>query len=685
MSGGGEVTGGVQGETGRGGGASPPPGEPTSPRTAGRAEARLRAAGPALAVAAAALLAHAGSLGVPLLFDDLPNIVDQPSVHALDLSPGQLAPALRGFPFGRWLARLSFAIDHAIHGLRPAGYHAVNVLLHLAASLLVLALARRLLDGLARRRGEGEGLGWAHAPAAEQDRRRAALIAALIFAVHPVQTQAVTYVVQRMTVMGACFALAALVLWLGARGRSGAPRARRVAGAVLCAWLAVSCKENYVVLPGIVLLLEAVLEPGLVGRLRARGRAVAAGAAALVAAGGLLAWAYAPVIRAEHARLRIPVAERLLSQGRILLHYLSLLALPLPGRLHVDYAWPPSTGLLEPASTLPALLAVAALAALAVASVRRAPLVALGAGWFLVALAVEQSVLPIDLVFEQRLYFAGIGLWILAGAALVALVRVPRVVWAVAAPVVLLLAAGTWVRDGAWRDPARLFADEAGVGPGSARGLLTVAATLRTRGRLDEAERVLRRLVAIAPDEPGAYVNLGNVALDRGRLEEAERHYRTALARNPRMGDAWFDLGVALSRANRLPEAMDAYREAIACDPGYASARVNLALLQLRGGDANAALATLDEALRIDPGAVSALSNRAVIRAKVGRRPEALADARRAVELAPDRSVPWMVLAQLELQVGRYPEAKAAAAKALQLDPRSKDAQELYELISRPR
>ncbi len=659
----------------------PSPG--VEPATPGAARRALAGAVPALAVVALGLLAHATSLDVPLQFDDVPNIVDEPAVHATALTADQLARAASGFPLGRWLARGSFAVNHALHGLRPAGYHLVNVAFHLAAALLVLAVARRLLEALAASRDAagGAALGLDGA-----GRRRAAAIAAVLFAVHPVHTQAVTYVVQRMTVMGAFFALLAVWLWLCARARHGGAFAWRAAGAAVCTWLAVSCKENYVVVPALVLLVEWVLDPALGARLRARWRAWSAAGAAVALAGGALFWAYLPVLRHEAMRFALSPGTRLLSQGRILVHYLSLLALPLPGRLHVDYAYPPSTGLLDPKTTLPALLAIAALAALAVQSRRRAPLVALAIGWFFVALSVEQSVLPLDLVFEQRLYFASVGPLLLAAAALVRFVRVPRAgAWALAAPVAALLVAGTWARNARWRDPALLYADEEGSRPGAARGLLNVGATYRARGQLEEAERVLRRAVALAPDEAGAYVNLGNVELDRGRLAEAERWYREALARDRRLPDVWYDLGILLTRRGELANAMDAYRQALSADATYASARVNLALLQHRTGDRTGALATLDEAVRLDPGAVSALSNRAVLRAVAGRGPEALEDAREAVRLGGERPVPWLVLAQVHLVAGRRAEAREAAARALRVDPGNADARDLVRALAAER
>jgi tetratricopeptide (TPR) repeat protein len=685
---------------------------------------------PALIIAAA-VAAYANSLDVPLQFDDLPNIVDEPRVHATSLAPDELAAAADGFPLNRWLARVSFAANHAVHGVRPTGYHVLNLLFHVTAALLVLAVGRRLLDALAADPDRRDALRLPDAAG----RRRAAAIAALLFAVHPVHTQAVTYVVQRMTSMGACFALAALWLWnfgaggtappappgsapgqphpaapplaasaLGAGGtgppappgsapgqphpaapplvapspRGRAARVARLAGAVGLWWLAVSCKENYAVLPGLALLVEWVIAPDLGARLRARWRAWAAAAVAVAAAGAALAARLAPVLEKEAARYDVTAGERLLSQGRILWHYLSLLALPLPGRLHVDYAYPPSRALLDPPATLPGLLGLAALVAAAAWARRRAPLVTLAVGWFLVALVVEQTVLPIDLVFEQRIYFAGIGLLLLAAAALVRFVRVPRIgAWAVAAPLAAALAAGTWARNARWEDPALLYADAEGSGPGAVRGLLNVGAAHRQRGELDQAERVLRRAIALSPGEAGAYVNLGNVELDRGRLAEAERWYREALARDAHLADVWFNLGILLTRRGERRGAADAYEAALRLQPAHSGARTNLALLQAAAGDVARALATLDEALRIDPGALTALANRAALRARQGDDAGATADAERAVAMARDRALPWVVLSQVHLAAGRTGPARAAAAEALRLEPGNADARAL--------
>jgi Flp pilus assembly protein TadD len=622
----------------------------------------------ALAVVVASLVAYSNSLDVPFVLDDHANIVDDPGVHAVELAPAQLARAAGGFPLAdRWLARASFAVNHAVHGLAPAGYHVVNLAFHVGAALLLLLVARRILAAV--RFGDGP------------ERDRAAAIAALLFAVHPVHTQAVTYVVQRMTSMGAFFALLALALWLDARERTGRPRWWRAATAAVAWWLAVSCKENYVVVPAVAVLVEWVAGPAGGAEVRTRRRLAAAVGGAAVALAAAISLAYWPRIVQMSAELGIPIGQRLLSQPRVLVHYLSLLALPLPGRLHLDYAFQPSTGLLDPPSTVAALAAVVALAAIAVRGRARAPLVTLAVGWFLVALVVEQTFLPIDLVFEHRLYFADAGIFVAAGAGLVRWVRVPRAgAWAAAAPLAALLAAGTVARNEVWRDPAQLLADVKS-GEGAGRGVLTLAATLRARGELDEAERLLLNRIRSYPRDPGACVNLGMIALARKRGPAAEAWFRKALALAPWLADAWYDLGIALELQGRTAEARAAYETALAHEPGHAEASVNVAVLHFQAGDVRRALEALDEAVRRDGAAVVVLEERAVMRAIAGRDPEALADARRAVELAPGRALAHLAVAKVHVIAGRRGEARAAVDEALRLDPGVEEARVVLERL----
>lgn len=636
-----------------------PAGAPASPPPP-----RVRLWPGAAAVAVAVAATYARSLDVPFVFDDLPNIVEEPTVHLLRADAEGLGRALGGFPAGRWLARLTLALNFLAGGLEPVGYHLVNLACHLAASWLAGLLALEILARLPER---------ASVPAPA--RGRVALVTALLFAVHPVQTQAVTYVVQRMTSMGGAFALLACWLWLRARRDGARPWPLRL-GAAAAAYLAFACKETYVVVPALVLVLEWLVLPGFAARLRAGWRAALAAALGLAAAAAALTWHYADVLQAEHVRFGIPLGQRLLSQAVILLHYLSLLALPLPGRLHLDYYWQPATGLLSPPTTLPAWLLLAALVAGALAVRRRAPLVALAAAWLLAGLSVEQSILPIDLVFEHRLYVPALGIFLLvavglerAAAALPALAARRGAAWLLAGPLLAALAAGTVARNEVWRDPAVLYADEAGSGPGSSRGLLTLSVQLRVAGRLDEAAAVLRRALELEPDSLGARLNLANVLRDQGDLQGAERLYREVTELGPNFGKAWHALGVFLLGRGRNAEARLALERAFVLSPGDAAIANTLGVARARTGEPEGALAAYELAIRLDPGVALAWLNRAEQRLVGGDVAGALADGQQAWRLQPGNPEILAFLGDAAAAAGQFEAARGWYRQALAQRP----------------
>ncbi len=577
---------------------------------------------PPAIIAAVGAAAYANTFDVPFQFDDIPHIAEQGSVHVQGLELTGLLRAASGFPTGRWLAYLSLAANHAVGGLAPAGYHAVNLVFHIASAVMAYLLALEVL---------------ARATALDASRRRrTALIAALLFVAHPVQTQAVTYVIQRMTSMGAFFAFVSLWAWL--RTRSAARhRVWHAATSVATGYLAFSCKENFAILPALALLLDVLFEPGWrarVGRLSA--------VAAATAAAAYAAWAYAPTVATQQAASRVPFDDRLLSQGRILCHYLGLLAWPLPSRLRADYSFAASTGWVSPATTLPAIAAIVVLVSVAVALRRRVPLAALAAGWFVLGLAIEQA-LPRDLVFEHRLYFPSFGPLLLAayGIVRVAAVLAPAVPigiapWAIATPAVVALAAGTFARNEVWRDPVRLYAQVDGTGLGAVRSLLTLAVEYRRRGRIQESDAALGRALQLAPASPTVHMALANAASDRGDLAAAERWLREATRLAPASPTAWNNLAGVLIRQGQYFDAFEAVRRALALDPGNVPSLVNRGLLYWKAGRLELSLADLDTAIRLDPGAEVAYRNRARVRAAAGDMAGAMSDVESFVRISRD-------------------------------------------------
>lgn len=344
-------------------------------------------------------------------FDDGPSILlsDGVRLQTLSFESLQQAWASGGAgPSGRPIAQLSFALNHYFSGFDPFAFKATNLAIHLACGLLVFGLARQLLT--------------ATTPHAKpQHLLLAAGAAAALWLLHPLQLLPVLHVVQRMTSMSALFLLAAL--WLHIRGRNQGGRVGAVS--LLLAWgvlwpLSFFSKESGVLFPVFVLAWELMVRRSTVGRLDrfARGFTVLMGVSLLA----ILAYMLSPRAQwlwAGYELRSFSLLERVLTEGRVLWFYLSLIVAPrleALGLYHDDIAL--STGLLTPWTTLPALMGLAGLLWLAWWLRTRAPLVAFGVAWFLIGHALESTVLPLEIAHEHRNYLPLFGIMLAAASAL---------------------------------------------------------------------------------------------------------------------------------------------------------------------------------------------------------------------------------------------------------------------------
>lgn len=427
-----------------------------------------------LLLAAFAGVAYLPSFGVPFVFDDLPNIVHNPAVQAhaaADLVHVLDSPVSASRP----TALLTFALNHLAGGLDPTGYHAVNLVLHVANAGLLYALLLLL------------------APA-DRPAWRLAFFGALLWLLHPVQTQAVTYIVQRMTLLATTgYLLGLLAFALQRHGRLATPAAVTI-------WLAafllgLTSKEIVASLPLACLLLEVTC---FSDRTSAGTRAWLTGAALLCCA--VLALLYLPGLpewTARYSNRDFSPWQRLLTEPRVLWHYLSLLGWPAPARLHLDYHVSPSRGWWQPATTLPALLGLGLLALLGWRLRRRWPLAGFAVLFFLLASALEASFLNLEIAFIHRLYlpslFLAAGLLSLLPARLLVRSSVPLLLLAAT------LALVTVERNREWRDENRFWALELERGASPFRALLNRGSTLIELGRAGDAVRLLEQSLPLVP------------------------------------------------------------------------------------------------------------------------------------------------------------------------------------------
>jgi protein O-mannosyl-transferase len=442
-------------------------------------------------------LALAGGRHGGFVLDDVENL--QPVQRWLDgaLRGDRVVLGNDSGPLGRPVAMASFVANAAMTGLDSVAFKLVNIALHLANGLLVALLARRLLlRDPATKRNAASG-GW--------------LIGAIWLAL-PIHTSTVLYVVQRMTLLACLFALLAMLTYVAARaaladGRSTRGLAFLWLGVPACAALAALSKESGL----LVVPMIGVLEFALYAR-DERPRAVSSFlllALALPTAAAFALLATRPeLVTAGYATRDFTLAERLLTEPRVLWHYVRAVLLPYSpsmGLIHDDF--PKSTGLLQPWTTLPAVLAWLALASVAWRVRFGLPLFACGIGLFLCGHAMESTVFPLELYFEHRNYLPSLGL-----------------LFAVAGVIAWLLAR--------WRSRTRAFAIALGVLPFAI--LLSLAAATSGRARIwGSFDALLEQSLAHSPGSPRLRSMLAVRAMGHGDLTAALAHVDAAARAHP--------------------------------------------------------------------------------------------------------------------------------------------------------
>jgi hypothetical protein len=431
------------------------------------------------AVLAVTALVYWPGLGGGFTFDDSPNIVDNTALHVTRLVWNDWLAAILSSPASslqRPLAMLTFAINHYFTGLDPRPMKLTNLAIHLFNAMLVFGLVRSILRAaLSPEHGQARRIEWI------------ALFVCASWALAPINLMGVLYIVQRMESLCHVFVFAGL--WMYVAGRARQRDGRRGWGLILCGLVACTAlgllsKESAVLLPLYALCVEACLFGFRGGAERRDPRLFALFAIVLVLPGIVgLAWLLPGLLNPSAYGIRdFTLAQRLLTEPRVVLDYLRWTLLPNLGQLsltHDDYAV--SRGLWNPSSTLPALLGIPALLVVAWSCRNRRPLLSLGLLWFLAAQMLTATIIPLELVFEHRNYFASLGVFLaLADVLLVApTTHTTQRAGAMLAVVFVLFSAGlTDLRAREWSDPVRFSSTEAAKHPQSPRATYDLARTL---------------------------------------------------------------------------------------------------------------------------------------------------------------------------------------------------------------
>jgi len=569
---------------------------------------------------------YSNSFTGPEIFDDVGSISRNPQIRSLwPLTEAMKAPRPDETTAGRPILCLSLAANYAVTGLEVWSYHAFNLVVHIVAGMALFGIIRRTL--LTERMPEHlVDHSWI-----------LALVCALIWLVHPLQTQAVTYIIQRAESMMGMFYL--LTLYSAIRSfHSRRAIWWQLAAAAFCA-LGMGTKEVMVTAPLIVLIYDRIF----VGKnfrniLTKRWMLYSSLAATWLLLGAIL-WQAPRGATAGFSLRHVTPIQYALTQPSIILHYLRLSFWP--SRLVLDYGWPVAG---ELGNVVPALLAVCLLLAGTFAALRYWPAIGFCGLWVFVILSPTSSFVPIaDLAYEHRMYLS-------------------------LAAIVSVVVCCTYALSARFLPRARQAKLVAGI---AVAMLLAGSLGWRTYKRNEDygdSLRIWRDTVSGAPRNYRAHYNLALGYDYLGNDEMALAHYDISIALDSTHAGVYNNRGAVHAERGNFDKAIDDYSTAIRLEPQRSSAYTNRALAYRYTGRDNAALEDLNKAVEIDPNDDQAYHQRAMIYRKLGKDDLAISDLSMAIRLKPDRGIYHQDRAAAYLNTGLHDLAIADCQAVIRLD-----------------
>lgn len=564
-------------------------------------------------------------------FDDTYYLMSSPHVANGLTLPG-IKWAFTTFYFVNWhpLTWLSYMLDVEIYGLHLGGFHATNVALHAASSLLLFGLLRRLTGA----------------------KYPSAFVAAL-FAVHPLHVESVAWIAERKDVLSGVFLMLALTAY-AAYARLPSRRRYLVVVAMFC--LGLMSKPMLVTFPFVLLLLDfwplrrwAVPgdAPGP-GQMSAWSLVVEKVPLLLLAAVSC----YVTVLAQTPAMAGmnyLPLGSRVARAANSYVGYAAKTLWPV--RLEAFYPYPRVQSGWRMVQYVLGLFVVSLAV---IRQARRRPYLPVGWFWYLGTLVPVIGLVQVgdQAMADRYTYIPIIGLFIIAawgGAELAS--RRPGLrlsLWATAVAVVLACLFTARAQTGHWRDSKTLWTHALAVDPSNHAAEAGVASVLLNEGKVEESIAHMEKAVALNPSNPQLHGSLGVTLVKGGHAGRALPYLVKWVAFSPQLASAHSNLGLALVSLGRVDEGLDQLKEAVRLDPQSAEIRANLAIALVHRKRLDEAMSHFGDALRLDPDYADGHYNLAVTLFEKGNYAEAAGHLRTALRLRPDIEEARLMLADLE-------------------------------------
>ena len=551
---------------------------------------------------------YSNTLHSPFVFDDGPSITRNPTIKNLENFYGN-STGYDKYPT-RFIGYLSFALNYTVGSFDPFGYHIVNLTVHIINAWLVYFFV------LITHRTP-----FMNKSLPEATAREISLISGMFFLVHPVQTEAVTFVVQRLTSLTTTFFLLSIFYYVKARllfnDRQTNSKYNYLFNFVFSLFfcvLAMKTKEISFTLPVVLIIYECFFFDG---PYRIRAFFLLPFLFTLLIIPLSLINVRAPIGKVltdinnvSRVQTDISRGDYFLTQLSVIVTYIRLLFFPINQNL--DYDYPVYRSLFQPrvffcATSLLFLLGISLWLYLRSRRTASAALrgISFGIAWFFITLSVESSLVPIeDVIFEHRIYLPSVGAFVsLAMGAFVISRKWNRTACIlVLVFITVVLSIATYKRNLIWRNDLVLWSDNVKKSPSKARPHYNLGSAYLLRGLTDKAILEFRDAIKIDPGYSDAYLNIGVAYASLGAEEKAMEALHKAIQLNPSDSESYYNLGLLYSNKGFGHLAIEQYQKSLLLNPESVNARNNLGIALAESGRIDEAIDQFQAGLKLFPG-----------------------------------------------------------------------------------
>jgi protein O-mannosyl-transferase len=607
------------------------------------------------------VVVYSNSFHCSFHFDDFLDIVNNPKIWKLSD-----VQAWWNYVPSRPVGNFTFALNYHFNHLDVRYYHLVNLIFHLINACLVWWLTIHIISSPALK-----------ANPIVKHKKVVALLTALLFVSHPLATQSVTYIVQRLASMVTLFYLLSIIFYMKARLTKNGKRSKYLlfTGSFICAIMAMFTKENSFTLPFAILLLEVFFLRKKPFGFNFKDYRVILFITLFMGILIILPLKFSfsvfkPIPPQQGNAFAITSFSYLMTQFSVIVKYIQLLFLPVHQNL--DYDFPISTDFFG-LRTILSFLVLLSLFVMAIWLFKKQRIISFGIFWFFLTLSVESSIIPIpNVIFEHRTYLPSVGFFLILSVGLYNLLWQKYKYLAISIFVLIIGVNSylTYERNKVWRDEFTLWNDVLSKSPEKARPYNGLGYAYVMDNQLKKGIAEFSRAITINPEYTDALYNRGSAYGNSGQLRKALDDFSKVIEIDPKFTDAYFLRGITHTSLGQWDKAVADFRTVLGIDPKQPKVYYRIGNVYAVRKMWDNALAVYSKAIELDPDYTVAYYDRGVTYANLKQWNEAIVDYSRAINLDPNYTVAYAYRGIAYASLGQWDLAIADYSRAIKMDPK---------------